>query len=204
MYAARAFASPAPRYNIAPTTDIVACRNYRGKERELVLLRWGLVPGWMKRLPSNAYSMFNARSETITQKPAYRSAFQSRRCLIPADGFFEWKGPVAPKQPFFICRRDGGPFSFAGVWDHWENGSQRISSCSIIVTPANAYLSHIHNRMPVIVKPDDYDRWLDPRYDSETLLSLLVPYDGEDLMAYPVGIAVNDPRNDTIAVLKRV
>jgi len=204
MYGARIVATHPPRYNVAPSTNVLACRLYRGKERELVPLRWGLVPSWSKGLQSGAYSMINAKAETITEKPAYRDAFRRRRCLIPTDGFFEWKGPFSPKQPHFICRRDGNPFSLAGVWDHWEKNGERISSCSIIVTQASHYLAHIHDRMPVIVNPEDYDRWLDPKSESQTLLPLLVPYEADDIMAYSVGSAVNDPKNDTVEILKRV
>jgi putative SOS response-associated peptidase YedK len=128
MYGARAFATYAPRYNVAPSTDILVCRLYRNKERELVPLRWGLVPSWAKTL-SSGFSMINAKAETITEKPSYKDAFRHRRCLIPADGFYEWQGAASPKQPYYITRKDGEPFSFAGVWDHWEGADKRVSSC---------------------------------------------------------------------------
>jgi putative SOS response-associated peptidase YedK len=203
MYGARAFGTHVPRYNVTPSTDVLACRWYRNQERELVPLRWGLVPHWAKSGVGN-FNLINAKAETIAEKRAYKDSFRRRRCLIPADGFYEWQGDRPPKQPYYIAHRDGVPLSFAGVWDHWEGGRQRVSSCAIICTAASTRLLSIHDRMPAIIRPADYERWLAPTTALEALLAMLVPYEGEDLMAYRVSTAVNDPRNDGPALITKI
>ena len=187
----------APRYNVAPSQSVLAVRQDPAGRRALVRLRWGLVPAWSKG-PDSRYSMINARAETVSTKPAYRTAFRQRRCLIPADGFYEWKAAGTRKLPFLIRRRDQAPFAMAGLWERWiaEDGTP-LESCAIIVTDANAAVAPIHDRMPVIVAPDDYKAWLDPAYhDSAGLLALLRPSDADQWTVHPVSRRVNDPRHE--------
>jgi putative SOS response-associated peptidase YedK len=188
--------SLAPRYNIAPSSDVLACRETPEHGRELVLLHWGLVPSWAKD-PKSSYRMINARAETVAEKPAYRAAFKRRRCLIAADGFYEWKPGTPKKQPFYIRLKGGEPFAFAGLWEHWEQEGKKTESCTIIVTDANKLMAPIHDRMPVILAPQDYDRWLDPALqEPAAILPLLRPYPAGDMEAYPVSTLVNSPKND--------
>jgi len=193
------------RYNIAPTQPVLVVRLLRGRRR-LDHVRWGLVPSWAKD-PTIGGRMINARAETIVEKPAYRAAFRYRRCLIPADGFYEWRKLVeGGKQPFYIHLRDGGVFAFAGLWEHWqgEDGSE-LESCTIITTTSNERLSDLHDRMPVILGPDHYDVWL--RTDSQDapgLLKMLQPYTAAPLDAYPVSQLVNSARNDGPACVRRL
>jgi putative SOS response-associated peptidase YedK len=192
-----------PRYNVAPTQPVLAVRIGDSGRRELTALRWGLVPSWSKG-PDNRYSMINARAETVAEKPAYRAAFARRRCLIPADAFYEWRAGEHGKVPHAIRREDGAPFAMAGLWEHWTgaDGSE-IASCTIIVTDANALLALIHDRMPVILDAADYDAWLDPgAADKAALLALLKPASAEGWTAYRVSHAVNSPRNDSPTLLQ--
>ena len=144
--------------------------------------------------------MINARSETVADKPAYRNAFRKRRCLIPADGFYEWqkaKQTGGKKQPYFIHMADGQPFAFAGLWESWDKGGELIESCTILTTQANDLMRPLHDRMPVILDVKNYERWLDPaQQDPKKLEPLLVPYRSEEMAAYPVSTLVNSPRND--------
>lgn len=192
-----------PRYNIAPSQDILAVREARDHERELVRLHWGLIPAWAKEEKTH-YSMINARAETVASKPAYRNAFRRRRCLIPANGFYEWRQEGKFKQPYAIERKDHGLFSMAGLWEHWEgNDDKVIESCSIIVTDANDLLKPIHDRMPAIIPPDEYERWLDPEcQEPEQLLELLRPYPADAMRAYPVSRRVNNPAIDEPSLLE--
>ena len=186
------------RYNIAPTQEIAAVRTIPGGTgRELVLLRWGLVPAWAKDLGQSA-RMINARAETAATKPAFRAAFRNRRCLVPADGFYEWQRRGGHKQPFYFCLRDGGPFAFAGLWEHWEGpDGEIVESASLLTTDANEVVRPVHERMPVIVRAEDYGRWLDPEQrNSEALQPLLRPYASEEMTSYAVSTWVNNPRND--------
>lgn len=185
-----------PRYNIAPSQDVPIIRESPEGKYELVMARWGLIPRWAKE-PKTGYSMINARAETVTAKPAFRDAFRRRRCLIPADGFYEWKKAGTVKQPFHIRLRGGGDFAFAGLWERWRGEGQEIESCSIIVTDANDLLRTIHDRMPVILDPTDYAAWLNPENrDAEALAGLLVPYSAERMEAVPVSRRVNSPKID--------
>jgi len=196
-----------PRYNIAPTQPVLTvCLTEDQQRRELVPLRWGLVPFWSKG-PDNRYRMINARAETVASKPAYRAAFRERRCLIPADAFYEWQAGASGKQPFAIRRTDRTPFAIAGLFEHWqgEDGSV-IDSCTIIVTEANALLRPIHERMPVILDPVDYDTWLgterpSPEANKARLQSLLKPADPNGWEAYPISRAVNTPAKDSPELL---
>lgn len=193
-----------PRYNIPPTFDIPVCRVNQQGDREFVLMRWGLVPGWSKG-PDNRFSMFNARAETVHEKPAYRSAFKKRRCLIPADGFYEWTQSNG-KQPYFIHRSDNLPLVFAGLWEHWQSkDGNAIESCTIIVTKANSLMQPIHDRMPVILKSEQFNTWLDPRQQAvDELSDMLQPYASAELESYPVSRAVNSPKNDSADLIKQL
>ena len=187
-----------PRFNIAPTQQIAAIKlNPETGTRQLSQFRWGLIPSWADD-PKIGYSMINARAESVAVKPAYRSAFKKGRCLIVADGFYEWKKTGQNKQPFFIRLKDDEPFAFAGLSEHWHRGDQTIDSCSIITTEPNELMEGIHDRMPVILSPDNYDLWLEPDFHGETkLLEMLKPYPAEEMEAFPVSTVVNNPRNET-------
>ncbi len=185
-----------PRYNLAPTQDAPVVRQREGG-RELVMLRWGLVPSWSQG-PDSGYSMINARAETVATKPAFRAAFRSRRCLVPADGFYEWQAQPGHKQPYRITLKGGVPFAFAGLWEHWAApDGDVIQSITIIVTEANELLRPIHDRMPVILDPADYRMWLGEEPESGSgVRSLLKPFPAEAMVAYPVSRRVSNPRND--------
>ena len=185
----------APRYNLAPSQPVWAVRSVGGV-RELVALRWGLVPAWAPE-PRTAYRTHNARAETAAEKPTYRQAFRRRRCLIPADGFYEWRPVGARKQPYCIAPADGRPFAFAGLWERWERDGQVLETGTILVTQANARVAPIHDRMPVILDPAAEARWLDPELtDPAVLQPLLVPCPPERLRVWPVSPAVNSTQND--------
>ena len=183
-----------PSYNIAPTQQVATVLVEDGK-RKLEMLHWGLIPSWAGD-PAIGNRMINARAETVATKPSYRSAFKSRRCLILADGFFEWRKTSNGKQPFYIHMEDGSPFAFAGLWESWKNGRE-IRSCTIITTDPNELVGEIHNRMPVILHSEDYEMWLDPDFDEkEPLTTLLKPYPASEMEAYPVSRKVNKPSNN--------
>ena len=183
----------APRYNVAPGQPIGAIRIAADGSREWVTLRWGLVPAWAPE-PKTTYRTINARAETVAEKPAYRQAFRRRRCLIPADGFYEWQAVGTGKQPYCIAPADGQPVAFAGLWERWERDGQVLESATILVTQANARIAPIHDRMPVILDPAAEARWLDPRLtDPAALRPLLVPCPPERLRVWPVNPAVNRP-----------
>jgi putative SOS response-associated peptidase YedK len=185
-----------PRYNIAPTQPVAAVRT-GPSGRELVMLHWGLIPSWAKDVEIGA-RMINARAETVAEKPAFRRPFRSRRCLILADGFYEWRRDGERKQPYFITMKDRRPFAFAGLWDRWAAaGGDRVESCTIITTTPNGVLAPIHDRMPAILPPVAQATWLDATVEeSERLQSLLQPFDAAEITAYPVSPRVNNPRND--------
>lgn len=187
-----------PRYNIAPTQPVAVVRlDPDSDRRKLAMLRWGLIPFWAKDMKIG-YKTINARAETAPDKPAFRSAFRKRRCLIPADGFYEWKGLKGRKEPYLVRLRDEQPFAFAGLWERWKGPDDDvIESCTILTTDANEFLKPIHDRMPVILSARDYQAWLDPfAEDPETLLSLLVPYPPEEMSAVPVSSRVNKTTHD--------
>jgi putative SOS response-associated peptidase YedK len=188
-----------PRYNIAPTQPVAAVRVSPGSQaREIVMLRWGLIPFWAKD-PKIGAQLINARSETVAQKPSFRAAFRRRRCLVIADGFYEWQKQNGAKQPYFIHLREPRPFAFAGLWEHWKDPDASVlESCTLLTTEPNDFLRPVHNRMPVILYPGDYDLWLDPEVQQPDLLQpLLRPYPARDMSAYPVSRLVNSPGNDT-------
>lgn len=185
-----------PSYNVAPGEEIAAIGAGSAGERRLGSLRWGLVPHWADD-PSIGSRMINARAESVAGKPAFRSAFKRRRCLIPADGFYEWRRVGSgPKQPYHVKLTSGSPYAFAGLWESWEGAGEKIHSCTIITTGANELLAELHHRMPVILAPDIYGAWLDTSRDTEDLLPLLSPYSSGEMEAYPVGTRVNRPAND--------
>ena len=189
----------APRYNIAPTQPVPVIRqNPTQPRREMSLMRWGLIPSWAKAL--SGPPMINARSETAATTPAFRDPLKSRRCLIPADGFYEWQKTTAAKQPFCFEVKDGELFAFAGIWDRWKDPSgQWVKSCSILTTTPNAVTSPVHDRMPVILSPNDYDLWLDPGMTKvEAVSDLLKPY-ALTMRCFPVSSRVNHVVNDDAA-----
>lgn len=193
-----------PRYNIAPTQESPVVRVLKTEgRRELHLLRWGLIPQWA-RDPSIGNRMINARSESAAAKPAYRDAFRRQRCLVPGDGFFEWKRLGKRKQPHYIRMRDGQPFAFAGLWARWQGQEgEQIDSYTILTTEPNDLVRPIHDRMPVILARHDYEIWLDPKIqDAEQLKPLLRPSPSDDLIADPVDTLVNNPAFDDPRCIK--
>ncbi|MGW8317986.1 MAG: SOS response-associated peptidase [Candidatus Promineifilaceae bacterium] len=190
--------SLAPRYNIAPTQPVAAVRvSSQTGERELTYFHWGLIPRWAKD-PSIGSRMINARAETAAEKPSFRAAFKYRRCLVPADGFYEWQKVDGQKQPIRAQMGDGRVFAIAGLWEHWQSpdGSE-IESCTLLTTDANELLRPVHNRMPVILAPEDFALWLDPgaQHPGE-VQPLLRPYPSEAMRYYPVSTHVNSPYNE--------
>jgi putative SOS response-associated peptidase YedK len=187
-----------PRYNVSPTQSVPAIRlKPEKKERELAMFKWGLIPSWAKD-PAIGNRLINARADSVAQKPSFRSAFKRRRCLMVADGFYEWQKTNGKKQPYFIGLKDDAPFAFAGLWEHWEEPEgEPVESCAIITTDANDLVKEIHNRMPVILKKKDYELWLDQEMqDPDKLQKLLVPFSAKEMKAYPVSLMVNNPKNE--------
>lgn len=192
-----------PRFNIAPGQDVLAIVA-EGGERVGKMMRWGLVPFWAKDARIGA-KMINARAETVDEKASFRHAFKRRRCLILADGFYEWKKEGTKKVPYRFTLKTGEPFAFAGLWERWEGASDPIETCAIITTKANELIAPIHDRMPVMLPPERHDDWLDPRLDdSEYLKSLLLPYPSGEMRMYEVAPLVNSSKNDVIACIERV
>ena len=208
------FESVQPNYNITPTMKILVARSREfgpfdspgpvqgepstGSLRfEMVILRWGLVPSWAKDIKIGA-RMINARAETVAEKPAFRSAFRHRRCLIIADGFYEWKRSVKPAQPYYFSMKDGNPFAIAGLWEHWKDASGKVvETCAMITTGPNNMMRPIHDRMPVILPEKAYGYWCNPASDNpRKLASLLRPYPGVRMQSWPVSLAVNIPKTN--------
>jgi putative SOS response-associated peptidase YedK len=185
-----------PRYNIAPTQNVAVVR-MGDAGRELAMLRWGLIPSWADDL-SIGNRLLNARSETAATKPAFRQAMKKRRCLVPADGFFEWRKVGRAKQPHLIGLADGGLFAIAGLWEYWRRDDQVVESCTLLTTSANELLQPLHDRMPVIVAPQDYSLWLDPELqEAEPLTPLLRPFPAGQMRCIAVNPVVNNARFDT-------
>lgn len=187
-----------PQYNIAPTQMVATIlHDPESDRRKLRQLRWGLIPSWAKD-PSIGAKMINARSETVAEKPSFRAAFKRRRCLVVADGFYEWQQQEKKKQPFYFRLQDAQPFGFAGLWEQWQSlEGEEIATCTILTTNANELMLSVHHRMPVILHPKDYDLWLNPQFSaSDTLQQLLQPYSPEAMTAYPVSTVVNSPKNN--------
>lgn len=198
LYELESAVAVSPRFNIAPTQESPVIRmDSTGHGRRLDLLKWGLVPFWAKE-PSIGNRMINARAETVAEKPAYRVSFRKKRCLIPADGFYEWQATGGPKQPFFFHRRDGHPLAMAGLWDRWDKGDHPpLETFTILTTSANELVAPVHQRMPVILEEPVFDSWLDPeREDTDSLSELLVPAPPEILVTFPVSTYVNNPANE--------
>lgn len=193
-----------PRFNVAPSQAIAAIRRTAADSaRQLAWLQWGLVPPWAEDA-TTGYRMINARAETVATRRAFGDAFRRRRCLLLADGFFEWKRGAKPKQPYYIRLEENRPFALAGLWERWHRGDVEIQSCTIITTQANELVAELHDRMPVILDSHDYDAWLDPGMeDARQLEPLLVPYPAERMTAYPVSTAVNSPRHDSPACIEK-
>jgi putative SOS response-associated peptidase YedK len=185
-----------PRYNVAPTQPIAIVRLVEGK-RQFALVRWGLLPSWVKD-PKTFTLLINARGETAAEKPAFRAAMRRRRCLIPADGFYEWKALGGRKQPYFIRAKSGEPFAFAGLWETWTGpNGEELETAAIVTTTANRTLSPIHDRMPVVVPPEAFDLWLDAaNVDPTTAAALILPAPENLLEAFPVSTQVNRTAND--------
>lgn len=186
-----------PRFNVAPTQDVLAVRLTPDGKRAFARLRWGLIPSWAHD-PSIGNKLLNARSETVAEKPSFRDAFRKRRCLIPADGFFEWKTEDGTKQPYFIHKPGRAPFAFAGLWESWESeDGTPVETCTIITTEANGLLKPLHDRMPVILGTDDFAKWLDPKtIEVKKLDALFRPLPEDALRLYPVTPKANNARFD--------
>ncbi len=186
-----------PRYNIAPSQPVSVLISQEGKPK-LELCNWGLIPSWAKD-PAIGNRMINARKETVTEKPSFRGPFKNKRCLVLADGFYEWKKEGPRKIPFYIRLKSNRPFGFAGLYSDWQSKEGRkVSSCAIITTVPNELVRPIHERMPVILLPGKREEWLDPKNNNlEQLLQMLEPYPANEMEAYPVSKLVNDPKNDS-------
>lgn len=185
------------RYNVAPSQLAPVVRQDQGGRRTAAMLKWGLVPFWAED-PDIGNRLINARAEEVTGKPAFRAATKQRRCLVPADGFYEWKaGEGGRKQPYLIRVRDAELFAFAGLWESWGKGDQRIDTFTILTGKPNELVSPIHDRMPVIVRPEHYDQWLDPaQQDFKALAPVLEPFPASGMEAVPVSTKVNSPKHD--------
>ncbi|MDE0425688.1 SOS response-associated peptidase [Candidatus Poribacteria bacterium] len=188
-----------PRYNISPTQDVAGVSNT--PEKQVEFFHWGLIPSWAKD-PKIGNRMINARSETLAEKPSFRNAYKRRRCLVLADGYYEWQKIPGDrvKQPVYIRLKSQKPFAVAGLWEVWQTRDmdEPLKSCTIITCPPNAMLADIHHRMPVILPQDAYAQWLSPdEQPADALQSLLIPYPGEEMEAYPVSRFVNRPTNDS-------
>lgn len=186
-----------PRYNIAPTQMVAAIATSPAQSPHVRLLRWGLVPSWAKDLTIGT-KLINARAETVAEKPSFRAAFKQRRCLILADGFYEWQQrDRKTKQPYYFQLASQKPFAFAGLWERWQDGEDVVETCTILTTQANERLQPVHDRMPVILSQEDYPQWLDPTTAAETLQRLLHPYDANAMKGYAVSTIVNSPAHDS-------
>jgi len=187
------------RYNIAPSQSVLTIGDF-GTGLEGRLTTWGLIPPWS----TDGKGFINARAETIEERPSFSESFRLRRCLIPADGFFEWKRAGREKQPFYFQLDDEMPFAFAGIWDTWSNRGDVITSCAIITTAANELVGELHNRMPAILLHEFHDAWLDPRTDRTVLAEMLKPFPSLTMKTHPVSNSVNSPDNDRADLLARV
>lgn len=201
LFEGLSFPERVPRYNIAPTQNVLCVRQDKQGRSEAVDLRWGLVPSWAKDLKMGA-RMINARGETVAEKPSFRAAFKRRRCLVLADGFYEWKKTENGKQPYYITLLDEQPFCFAGLWEAWQDKSTDdstvIQSCTVITTSANELMQPLHDRMPVILPPKHYDLWLDREFaDRESLEQMVVPFSSDEMKAVAVSTIVNKATNET-------
>lgn len=188
-----------PRYNIAPTQDVLTVVEREGT-REPRMLQWGLIPFWSKE----PKGIINARVETIAEKASFNESFQKRRCLVFADGFYEWERTGKISQPYYFHLKDGEPFAFAGIWDKWRANDRVITSCAIITTEANELLATIHTRMPVILPPELYDFWLNEDSREPELKDILTPFPASEMLSHAVSYDVNDVKNEGEQLLRRV
>ena len=190
-------------FNIAPTQDVLAVRATTEGKREMVCLRWGLIPSWAKDASISAYTS-NARAETLLEKPSFKQSFRSRRCLIPADGFYEWGKVGREKFPYYFRMKEDRPFAFAGLWDRWRDPEGTlVESCTIVTTTPNELLEPLHNRMAVILKPNQFSLWLDPTMTrAEELIDTLVAYPADEMESFRVSKFVNNTRNNTPACIQ--
>ncbi len=202
MFGAEPLREMTPRYNIAPSQPVLAARMGSAGRVELIPLRWGLVPHWSGG-PDQRFSMFNARAETAREKPAFRSPYRYRRCLIPAEGYYEWKREAGEKQPYYIHRADAAPFAMAALWDHWQDAAgNELESCSILVTRADAGIARIHDRMPVILTPEQYAAWLDPMNQDPAVIGELLQRERVMSLEFRlVSKRVNSPANDDSSLM---
>ena len=189
----------APRYNIAPSQDVLVIADF-GRGVEARSLTWGLIPSWS----TDGKAFINARAETLEERPSFSESFRLRRCLIPANGFFEWKRSGREKRPFYFQASDEAVVYFAGIWDSWSHRGNVIDSCAIITTPANDLVGELHDRMPAILLPEDQKAWLDPRTNRLALLRMLQPFPASQMKLHPVGSGVNSPENDSADLLLAV
>ena len=193
-----------PRYNIAPSQGAPIIRSLAGGGREMLVARWGLLPHWADPARFKA-NLFNARAETVDEKPSFRDAVRRSRCLVPASGFFEWKQGESPKTPHFIRRADDQPLAFAGLWGLNTKGEEPVLSCTILTTRPNRLMAELHDRMPVILEGEQLERWLDPSVQSASALrDVFEPFPAEAMTAYPVGRSVNSPQHDEAALIAPV
>ncbi len=185
------------RYNIAPSQSILAIKA-ETQERSLERMKWGLVPSWVKDLDSYSSNLINARAETVAEKPSFRAAFKHRPCLIPVSGFYEW---TREKQPYYFQLKESQLFALAGLWESWGHGEDKLVSCTILTTEANIEAAKVHHRMPVIIRPQDYDSWLGELAERQKLLTALPEV---DLNLYPVSKIVNSPKNDVAECIQPI
>jgi putative SOS response-associated peptidase YedK len=193
-----------PRYNVAPTQPVPVVRLVDGK-REFVLMRWGLLPAWVKD-PRSVSLLIMARGDTVNAKPAFRAAMRRRRCLLPADGFYEWKQDGEKRRPHYIKLKSGGPMALAGLWETWTGpNGEEMDTVAVVTTRANRTLSPIHDRMPVVVPPDAFDLWLDcRRVDEQTASALIMPARDDLLETYEVSLAANRTANDSAELIEPI
>lgn len=187
---------PEPRYNICPGQNVPVIIM---KDRKMfIMMRWGLVPSWSND-PLIGFQMINARAETLTQKPSFKNSFKKHRCIIPCSGFYEWeKIDKKTKMPYYIRHKNGEPFALAGLWDEWNNDGGNLTTFTIITTTPNKIIEPIHDRMPVILKAEDHDMWLNPDIkNTENVITLLKPYPAEEMELYEISTYVNNPKNDS-------
>jgi putative SOS response-associated peptidase YedK len=191
-----------PRYNGAPSQELLVIRrNHKTGERSLDPLKWGLIPYWCQD-PKGGRKPINAKSETVATLPTFREAYRARRCIVPVDGFFEWKALGGAKQPYAIAMTDGSPFGIAGLWENWKSPSgEWVRTFCVITVPANALLQQIHDRMPAILRPQDYVGWLEAEYDPR---ELMITYPAEPMRMWPISQRVNSARNDDADLLMAV
>jgi putative SOS response-associated peptidase YedK len=199
----RGLADLKPRYNVAPRQFMPVIRVNSAGETVAESMRWGLIPHWVKGKPKS--EPINARSESAATSAMFRQAMEKRRCLVPSDGFYEWQGAKPPKVPFRIHMKDDKPFAFAGMWERWRESedAKPLDTFTILTTEPNELMRPIHNRMPVILKPSDYAKWLEPGRPAKEVTDLLKPYDADAMDAYPVSTLVNSPRNDVANCVTR-